>query len=753
MADVRDVALRRDLADRVFRAVRDLGAATSLDDALQRITDDVVGLLAFSGAVMNVLDDDGHLVVRAVSGPAGLGGLLGSRASQAQWLALLARCEPTGRLLFLDHRRLSDPEVEAVPGWYEEDTVGDVPEGTWHAGDTMIAPLYDGASDLVGALSVDLPAGEVQDTDQRTSLELFAAEAGSALLEWAARGESERKRADAESRFRMVWDSGLVAAAVLDEFGIVLEVNDQGAAMLGYAHSDLVGRRFLDVVPAANHDAALGRFEDLVSRAGSWVQERELQTRDGRVLVTAMHAAVTLEGEPRRPSLIVQWTDITEQRRVKERLEHQLEHDPLTDLPNRRVLERRIAALFDEHVPFGLLYGDVDGFKGVIDALGHTAGDALLLQIAARLRRFLPPEATLVRLAGDEFVALLEGESDPEVLAELADSLLGSFHEPFDLDGVPTVVQFSVGVSGTRDWHSHPVDVLREADEALARAKRRGRARVELFDPSQDRPVTRADLELEQDLRTALDSRTALEPHFQSVISLASGGTVGYESLLRWRHPRLGVLLPDRFMPVADRAGLGAALGWRVLDLVAERVRRGVAGVERPWIAVNVSAAQLGRGVLLDALRRVIDSTFREEPAGLHLEITENSLLDASPAVVDELYAAVELGARLSLDDFGTGYSSLTLLRDLPVTSIKIDRSFIAPIAVDIRARTIVQHTIELCQGLGMTTIAEGIETHEQLAWLQTLGCEYGQGFLIDRPNPWPVLDDIPPTERRRFEF
>ena len=754
MGDVRDVALlRRELVDRVFRAVRDLGSAESLDEALQRIVDHVVDLLDFKGAALNILDESGDLIVRAVSGPDGVQELVGSRASRTQWLALLARCAPNGRLYFLDHRQSDDPEIAAVPGWVEADDSGvELPEGVWHAGDTLMAPLYDTHAELVGVLSVDMPAGTVQDTDQRTALELFAAEAGSALLEWAARARAERARADAEHRFRIVWDSGLVAAAVVDEFGEILEVNEQGATMLGWDAADLIGRNIFDAIPVENHDAAHGRFDQLFASMGSWVQERQLQTREGRVMWTSMHAAMTLEGTPRRPVLVVQWIDITEQRDRADLLAHQLDHDPLTDLPNRRVLERRMAELFDANVPFGVLYGDVDSFKGVVDALGHTASDQLIVQVAVRMRGVLGEESTLVRLSGDEFVVLVEGTGDPDALADIADSLTAALEQPFDLEGVPTLVQMSVGVSGTREWHGHPVDVLREADEALARAKRRGRARVELFDPGHDRPVTRADLELEQDLRVALESRTALEPHFQSVISLASGGTVGYESLLRWRHPRLGVLLPDRFMPVADRAGLGAALGWRVLELIAERVQPATPGATRPWIAVNVSAAQLGRGALLDALRNVIDSTFHDVASELHLEITETSLLDASPAVVDELYAAVELGVRLSLDDFGTGYSSLTLLRDLPVSAIKIDRSFIAPIAVDIRARTIVQHTIELCQGLGMTTIAEGIETHEQLAWLQTLGCEFGQGFLIDRPNPWPLIDAVPETERRRFE-
>ncbi len=744
--------LRRELVDRVFRAVRGLGGAASLDAALQLITDHVVDLLDFSSAALNVVDEGGDLVVRAVTGPEGVRELLGMRASRAQWLALLARCAANGRLFFLDHRQNRDPEIAAVPSWFEDEAPAEIPEGVWHAGDSLLAPLHDADGELVGVLSVDLPVGAVQDTDQRIALELFAAEAGSALLEWAARSSSERARADAENRFRIVWDNGLVAAAVIDEFGSVLELNEQGAAMLGWEPAEVIGHPIMDMIPEFNHVAAQARFDDLFATMGSWVQERQLLCRDGQVLWTAMHVATTMEGVPRRPVLVVQFIDITEQRHRADRMAHQLEHDPLTDLPNRLVLERRMAELFEARVPFGVLYGDVDGFKGVLDALGHTAADALIVQVAARIGAALPDEALLVRLSGDEFVVLVEGTGDPEELADVADVVTGALSEPFELDGVPTLVQMSVGVSGTRDWHSHPVDVLREADEALLRAKRRGRARVELFDPGHDRPVTRADLELEQDLRVAIESRTALEPHFQSVISLGTGGTVGYESLLRWRHPRLGVLLPDRFMPIADRAGLGASLGWRVLELIAERVAPAAATSTRPWIAVNVSAAQLGRGSLLEALRRLIDSTFRDAPSELHLEITETSLLDASPAVIDELYAAVELGVRLSLDDFGTGYSSLTLLRDLPVTSIKIDRSFIAPIAVDIRARTIVQHTIELCQGLGMTTIAEGIETHEQLAWLQTLGCEFGQGFLIDRPNPWPLLDRPPETERRRFE-
>ena len=756
MAEVNDVALlRRDLLGRVMRAARDLGAATSLDDALQRITDHVVDLLDFSGAALNVRDAAGgdDLVVRAVSGPDEVRSLLDTRVGSGQWAALLARCDRDGDTYFLDHRAHDDPDVAAVPSWFAESTVVDLPDGVWHAGDSLLAAVRDPGGALLAVLSADLAEGAIQDTDQRTALELFAAEAGKAILEWHAREETEQARVDAEKRFRLVFDNGLVGAAVLDETGAILEINERGAAMLGWTVEELLGRDRTVVIPTRNLDAANGRFEDLLRTQGWWVQERELQHRDGTALWTSMHASMAFEGTGRRPRMIVQFTDISAQRRHADLLTHQLDHDPLTDLPNRLALERRLAELFEASTPFGVLYADIDGFKGVLDALGHTAADALIVQVGGRLRAALTDGAMLVRLAGDEFVVLVEGVDDPDVLADHAEVLLAALATPFDLDGVPSQVQLSIGVSGTRDWHGHPVDVLREADEALRRAKRRGRARIELFDPGYDRPVTRADLELEQDLRQALDRRDGLEPHFQSVISLSSGGTVGYESLLRWRHPRLGMLLPDRFIPVADRAGLSAAVGWRVLDLIAERVPPVVGAAGRPWIAVNVSAAQLGRGTLLDAMRRVIESTFRESPSDLHLEITETSLLDASPAVIDELYAAVELGVRLSLDDFGTGYSSLTLLRDLPVSSIKIDRSFIAPIAVDIRARTIVQHTIELCQGLGMSTIAEGVETHEQLAWLQTLGCEYGQGFLIDRPNPWPRLDIVPPEEPRRFEF
>ncbi|MEO7288416.1 MAG: EAL domain-containing protein, partial [Jatrophihabitantaceae bacterium] len=253
---------------------------------------------------------------------------------------------------------------------------------------------------------------------------------------------------------------------------------------------------------------------------------------------------------------------------------------------------------------------------------------------------------------------------------------------------------------------------------------------------TQDKPATLHDLELEHALRTALATDHGLIPYFQPIVNLVDNVPVGYESLIRWRHEQDGLLHPDEFLPMAEQTGLIVPLGWWMLGVscrAANDVR--LTGGWSRWVAVNASGSQLGRGQLVSEIRRGLDEAGLP-PARLHLEITESALVDASPAAVKEVREVADLGVQIALDDFGTGYSSLSLLRDLPVSTVKIDRSFVTPIASDRVARAIVRSVITLCQELNITTVAEGIETEEQLTSLRALGCTHGQGYLLGRPNP-----------------
>jgi diguanylate cyclase (GGDEF)-like protein len=417
---------------------------------------------------------------------------------------------------------------------------------------------------------------------------------------------------------------------------------------------------------------------------------------------------------------------------------HRASHDPLTDLPNRLLLEEVLDACIASGRPAGTLCCGIDRFKTVNDSLGHDAGDDLIRRVAARLREVLRSRITIGRIGGDEFVVIVPDESDPEALRGMADTLLASLREPMDLRGYQHTVSISVGITVSSPRHAHADEVLRDADQALRRAKRHGRARVEFYDPTQDRPATVADLELEYALRTALAGDGGLVPYFQPIVSLETNAPVGYEALVRWQHPEQGLLEPNEFLPMAEQTGLIAPLGWRMLELSCQAAAnpRLTGGWSR-WVAVNASGSQLGRGQLKQAVRSALSAA--NLPAErLHLEITETALVEASPSAIKELREVADLGVRIALDDFGTGFSSLSLLRDLPVGIVKIDRSFVKPIASDRNARAIVRSVITLCRELGVATVGEGVETDEQITSLRALGATLAQGYLLGRPAPLP---------------
>jgi EAL domain-containing protein (putative c-di-GMP-specific phosphodiesterase class I) len=287
-------------------------------------------------------------------------------------------------------------------------------------------------------------------------------------------------------------------------------------------------------------------------------------------------------------------------------------------------------------------------------------------------------------------------------------------------------------------------EVMREAEQSLAAAKLRLRGSVETFDPADVRLPTRADLQLEQDLRAAVETGDGLGVFLQPIVNLESGAMVGAESLLRWRHPSRGLLLPAGIVPIAEESGLIVPLGLHTLQLSLDAAD-GAWMRHRGWVAVNVSASQLGRGQLPDAVRRALEERGLS-PDRLHLEITETALAHASAPAIREVHEIAEMGVSIALDDFGTGYSSLSLLRDLPISVVKIDRSFIAPIAEERRAAALVRSLVVMCDSLGIGTVAEGVETPDQRAVVSALGCDHAQGYLFGRPID--VADVDRPADR-----
>ena len=408
--------------------------------------------------------------------------------------------------------------------------------------------------------------------------------------------------------------------------------------------------------------------------------------------------------------------------------------DPLTGLPNRRALDDRLACwrATTPRPGAALLFCDLDRFKTVNDSLGHAAGDELLVQVADRLRGLVGPRQAAARLGGDEFAVFCEDADGTAALA-LAARVLSSFDEPLVIEGRPHRAGVSIGIACAGSTPEG--DLLREADAAMYAAKRAGGNRAVVFRPELGATVSRT-LRMEQDLFGALE-RGEMALFYQPIVSLPGPRIVGFEGLLRWRHPELGFVSPAEFIPVAEETGLINRIGrWAVEEGVGELARWPM-GVR---LSLNVSPRQLLDG----GLPEHVTDTLRRRGVGaerLILEVTEGTLMEQR--AVHELARLREAGLRIAVDDFGTGYSSLAYLQRLPIDVIKIDRAFVTPLDDDERAARFVAMLIGLAHSLDLGIVAEGVETPAQLAALQQAGCDHAQGFLFSRPVPVEAIEGL----------
>jgi diguanylate cyclase (GGDEF)-like protein len=422
-------------------------------------------------------------------------------------------------------------------------------------------------------------------------------------------------------------------------------------------------------------------------------------------------------------------------------------YDPITSLPNRDLLTDRVAhslawAREDDADPIALILLDLDRFKVINETLGHAVGDSLLAAVGERLQASLRPGDTVARFGGDEFGVILDGIGGVDDARRTADRILHELSEPFPLGGRDWYVNASLGIAMAWPGRAVPLDVFREAEVALVRAKATPGPKFVLFEPEMSQ-ATMARVELETDLRQAL-ARDQLRLHYQPIIDLGTDRIVGLEALVRWQHPTRGLVPPLSFIPLAEETGLIVPIGRWVLATACREARRWLDELPgSPLVmSVNLSARQVASPALVAEIREVLAETGLPAER-LELEITESILLDEGEASATTLRAIRDLGVRLVLDDFGTGYSSLSYLRRLPLDAIKIDRSFVDGIDADGSNLPIVQAVIALAHGLGIEVVAEGIETVGQSARLRELVCDRGQGFYYARPQPPEELRDL----------
>ncbi|BCL26024.1 putative bifunctional diguanylate cyclase/phosphodiesterase [Streptomyces aurantiacus] len=554
-----------------------------------------------------------------------------------------------------------------------------------------------------------------------------------------------------EARFRAVFEGAAIGISVADLDGNILQVNNALLRMFGGTEQSVRGRSVTDWTHPEDAPQVWRLYEELVrGDREHYHVEKAFYRPDGTVLWTNLTVSLLrgADGQPQYQLALME--DTTERRLLNLRLRYEATHDALTGLPNRTLFFERLdkALAAGEGMRFGLCYLDLDGFKTINDSLGHAAGDRLLVEVADRLQSCATaPGEMVARLGGDEFVALTTGPDTESEVDALADRIMNALITPVRIDGRELTVRGSIGIVEGPTGERGPAEVLRSADITMYRAKSAGGNRYELADAEADaRAITRHGLTTA--LPAALD-RGEFFIEYQPLVHLGDGSVHGAEALVRWLHPQHGVLGPDQFIPLAEHTGLIVPLGRWVLE---QSVRQAKVWQERHSdagppvrINVNLSPCQLTHPGLVsdtvDILERV-----GLPPSSLCLEVTESALIGADDDLLKPLRRLAEMGVDIALDDFGTGYSNLANLRRLPVSILKLDRSFTQGMQqfpadpVDLK---IVEGIVSLAHSLDLAVTVEGVETGAQAEQLRLLGCDTAQGWYYARPGPPDRLHEL----------
>lgn len=554
---------------------------------------------------------------------------------------------------------------------------------------------------------------------------------------------AEQSRRATEARFRAVFDGAAVGIGVVDLNGRVVDVNAAFGRMLGHDPASMRGKLVAELVVPAAAPETWSRFVNLIAgERGGFRSETTHVRPDGQLVHLDLSMTVVrgADGAPRFAIGVA--VDVTERRRLADRLWQEARHDPLTGLPNRTLFFERLAELLagESASRIGVCYLDLDGFKSVNDTVGHDVGDRLLVAVAHRLTGAVPPGACFVaRLGGDEFVLLATDWPGTDGAAAYAEAVLAALAVPIRVDDHEFTISASVGVVDQPLPGADPAEVMRAADLSLYRAKSDGKRRWARYDPADAAPqVTRHTLTTTM---PAALHRGEFYLDYQPLVSLADESVRGVEALVRWRHPGLGVLSPGEFIEVAEETGLIVPLGRWVLGEACRQLRRWrdeLPGTEL-FVSVNLAVAQLPDPKLVGEVLAVLAETGL--PAELlQLELTESAMLGDAAGPLDALRELAGTGVRIAIDDFGTGYSNLAHLSRLPIRSLKIAGEFLARLRPgappDPAHDTIVAAMISLAHSLGLSVTAEGVEFGEQAQRLRALACDLAQGWFYARPGP-----------------
>lgn len=554
---------------------------------------------------------------------------------------------------------------------------------------------------------------------------------------------------ESEERFRRAFDHAPIGIAIVSPHGKWLKTNRALSKILGYSPREFKEMSFHSIIFEEELGRTLVKLNEIQAGLidGCEMEQRYLH-RDGSTVWASWSASLAGNAGEAGNNLIFQFQDISEKKSAEDKLHHEASHDSLTGLPNRAHFMKRLDLALrrcreNSKYRVSVLFIDLDRFKFVNDSLGHFIGDELLVAIAGRLNSSMRPPDMVARLGGDEFVVLVEGRYYSEKITRIAERIQKKISSPFKLQGHEVFTTASIGILNVSDHHMTSEDVIRDADTAMYQAKRAGKARHETFDEEM-RAAVRETLQLETDLRRAIQDGE-LTVHFQPIYALADERLYALEALARWEHPRLGTVSPERFVPLAEEIGLMDELTDHVMRIACDKVgklRRGNPELMSIKLSVNVSSKQFGDEGLIDRVLSILDETgFPAE--SLKLEITETVFFEDHDRALGVLHRLRETGIETDIDDFGTGYSNLAYLVRLPISTLKIDKSFVMLMAENPANREVIRTIISLASNLGFKVVAEGIESEHQRETLKNLGCDYGQGYLFSRPLSPDHLEDF----------
>ena len=559
------------------------------------------------------------------------------------------------------------------------------------------------------------------------------------ITHYLAIKEEITARKQAEEQLRLaakVFDTTSEAIMVTDANNVIKAINPGFTRITGFTQEDVIGKT-PQLLSSGHHNAEFyAQMWTSLKDTGSWEGEIWNRRKSGENYPEWLSIATIRNDRNEVVEYVAVFSDITQRKKDEEKIRWQANYDPLTELPNRTLffdrLSRALASAKRENWTCALLFIDLDRFKVVNDTLGHAMGDKLLRMVAMRLLNCVRDVDSVARHSGDEFTVILQHIGTANRAASIAEKILASLSESFDLDGREIFIGASIGIT------LYPLDgedttaLMRNADLAMYQAKIAGRNMYRFF-TSEINEQMLGRMRLEHDMRLAIE-RGQFILHYQPIVSLESGEIVAAEALVRWEHPEQGLLGPDRFISMAEETGLIGELGkWILREACTQARHWQVAGLPPLRMSVNLSNRQLHKGFNVAELEGLL-SEIGLEPQWLSLEITESLIMDDTSDVISLLHGIRQMGVGISIDDFGTGFSSLSYLKRLPITTLKIDKSFIDDIHRDPDDASLTEAIIGLARSFGLKVIAEGVETREQLAVLQSLQCDMVQGFFYSRP-------------------